>query len=101
MCFVFPVIVPPASGKKGPVPPPDPSTYALVTKFAAFTGVIPDTKPVKLPVPATSNLYPGLVVPIPTLPPLLIVNVLYPVVFPALFHIWKEPSALESYMPQP
>ena len=42
-----PVNVPPANGKKGPVPPPDPSTYALVTKLAAFTGVIPDTKPVK------------------------------------------------------
>ena len=30
------------------MPPPDPSTYALVTKLAAFTGVIPDTKPVKV-----------------------------------------------------
>ena len=66
-----PVNVPPASGKKGPVPPPDPSTYALVTKLAAFTGVIPDTKPVNYPVPATCNLAVGDVLPIPTLPSFL------------------------------
>ena len=39
------------------------------TKLAAATGVIPDTKPVKLPVPATSSLAEGLVVPTPTFPP--------------------------------
>ena len=63
---MVPVIVPPANGKKTPAPGVSPSAYALVTKLAALTGVIPDTKPVKLPVPATSNLALGLVVPIPT-----------------------------------
>jgi len=33
------------------VPPPDPSTYALVTKLVGLIGVIPDTKFAKVAAP--------------------------------------------------